>query len=217
MYLAFDHHRIDDGAAIVDGEEAPHPDLTRAAVDIHDGHVRPERERQVGRIVVADRFEAGLHALWVVRVGRERQVSHRFRALGGTFYLELIVLPLQVVDAALEQMRGQSSGFVADLASGDGRRRTCGRRAATGVGAQAVRRGVRVAVLHLDVFHRQTELLGHDLRKRRLVPLTLGLDADADDRRAGRVDANLGTVEHLDAQDVKGVRRPGADDLGECR
>ena len=153
----------------------------------------------------------------MVGVSRECQVGHALRALRSAPHLEPIILPLQVVDAALQQMRGQVGSLVTDFARRNRGRRARRRRAATGVGAQAVRRGVRIAVLHLDVFHRQTELLGHDLRKRRLVPLTLGLDADADDRRAGRVDANLGTVEHLDAQDVKGVRRPGADDLGECR
>jgi hypothetical protein len=61
------------------------------------------------------------------------------------------------------------------------------------------------------------ELLGDDLGEGRLVALALGLDADPRDHLAGRVDPDLARVEHLDAQDVEVVRRPGADDLGEAR
>ena len=37
----------------------------------------------------------------------------------------------------------------------------------------------------------------------------------AGDDAAGRMDADLGRIEHGDAEDVAGPRRPGADDLGE--
>ena len=42
------------------------------------------------------------------------------------------------------------------------------------------------------------------------------LDADPGEDLAGRMDADLARVEHLDAEDVEVVRRPGADDLGEA-
>ncbi len=47
------------------------------------------------------------------------------------------------------------------------------------------------------------------------MPLPLGLGAGADDARSSGVNANLGAVEHLDAENVEVLRRPGADDLGE--
>ena len=45
--------------------------------------------------------------------------------------------------------------------------------------------------------------------------LALRLGAEPRDAGAGRMDADLGGVEHGDAEDVAVARRPGADDLGE--
>src|SRR5262249_53193380 len=47
------------------------------------------------------------------------------------------------------------------------------------------------------------------------VTLALRLGAEPADPGAGRMDADLGGIEHGDAEDVAGARRPGADDLGE--
>ena len=101
------------------------------------------------------------------------------------------------------------------LRDGDGRCGAGDRRRPRGVGAQAVRRGVGVAVLDLDVRDREAELLGDDLGERRLVALALRLDADPGEDLAGRVDPDLTRVEHLQSEDVEVVRRPGPDDLGE--
>ena len=56
-----------------------------------------------------------------------------------------------------------------------------------------------------------------DLRERRLVALALRLDAELEDRLPGRMDAQLGRVEHLDPEDVVLAARARADDLGEAR
>src|SRR5690606_37101198 len=61
------------------------------------------------------------------------------------------------------------------------------------------------------------QLFGHDLRVRRLVALPLALGAEARDRLARRVDADLARVEHLEAQDVEVLRWPRAHDLREAR
>ncbi len=96
---------------------------------------------------------------------------------------------------------------VAAPATGVERERVC---------AEAVRRRVGVALLDLDVGDREAELLGDDLGERRLVPLALALDAEPGDDLAGRMHPDLARVEHLDAQDVEIVRRPGSHDLGEA-
>jgi hypothetical protein len=72
-------------------------------------------------------------------------------------------------------------------------------------------------VHHLDVLGLDPELLRHDLGERRLVPLALRLRADLQDRLAGGVHAELGSVVHLDPEDVVVLVRAGADDLGEAR
>ena len=61
------------------------------------------------------------------------------------------------------------------------------------------------------------ELFRDDLGVRRFVALALRLRAEARDRLAGRMDADLARVEHLDAQDVEVLGRAGADDLREAR
>src|SRR4030095_67481 len=48
------------------------------------------------------------------------------------------------------------------------------------------------------------------------VALALALGAEARNRLAGRMHADLGRVEHFEAEDVEVLRRPGADDLSEA-
>ena len=61
------------------------------------------------------------------------------------------------------------------------------------------------------------QLLGEYLRVGGLVALPLRLGAEAGGRLAGGMDPDLARVEHLEAEDVEGPGRPGADDLGEAR
>src|SRR3972149_7023901 len=80
--------------------------LAGSAVDLdHDG-VRPEREGHVGRVVVVDPFEPWLHPVWEVRVGGERDVLDRLRALRRSLDDEAVHLPFEVVRRALEQGGG---------------------------------------------------------------------------------------------------------------
>src|SRR5262249_56706222 len=115
------------------------------------------------------------------------------------------------------QVRRDLLRLVADLARRHRAGRAGRRRRSAGVGAQPVRRRVGVALLDFDVRRRDAELLGDDLCVGRLVSLTLRLGAEPRGGLPGRVDADLARVEHLDAEDVELLRRPGADDLGEAR
>ena len=90
------------------------------------------------------------------------------------------------------------------------------RRAAAGVSAQPVRRVIRVALLNLNVGSRDAQLLGNDLGKGRLVPLSLALDAELEDRLAGGMDPQLRGVEHPQAGDVVVLPRAGPDHLSEA-
>ena len=135
---------------------------------------------------------------------------------GEPFDAEAAVRPLEVVLGRLEQVGGQLASLVADLPRGHRRRGTRDRGRARAVGPEPIRSGVGVAVFDRDVIGRDAELLGDDLGIRRLVPLALGLTADAEERLAGRMDAQLGTVVHLEPDDVEVVGRPGAHDLGEA-
>ena len=152
----------------------------------------------------------------MVGVGRERDFLDRLEPLGRALDAPFPVRPLEVVGAGLKEMRGDVPGLLLDLAGGDGRRGAGDRRRARRIRPEPVRRGVGVALLDLDVRDREAELLGDDLRERGLVTLALRLDAEPGDHLAGRVDADLARVEHLDPEDVEVVRRARADDLGEA-
>src|SRR5215510_9486651 len=114
-------------------------------------------------------------------------------------------------------MRGDFPGLVANLAGGDGRRRSRGRRAAAGVRAETIRRRVSVTLLYLDVSHRDPQLLGEDLGVGRLVPLALRFCAKARHHLACGMDADLATIEHFNSQDIEVFGRTSPDDLGEAR
>ena len=127
------------------------------------------------------------------------------------------LLPGEVLGPRLEHRRGDQARLVAHLARDDRDRGAGDRRRAAAVGAEPVGRLVGVAVAHLDVLGRDAELLGDDLRERRLVALALRLRADADDGLARRVHAQVGAVVHRQPEDVHVLARPGADALGEER
>ena len=63
MDLPLHDHRVDDVPTVVHRHEPAHAHLTRAAINIHDADVRPERERQVRRVIVVRRLHPGLHSL----------------------------------------------------------------------------------------------------------------------------------------------------------
>ena len=114
-------------------------------------------------------------------------------------------------------MRGDFPGLVPNLAGGDGCCRPRGRRAAAGVRAETIRRRVGVTLLHLDVSHRDPQLLSKDLGVGRLVPLPLRFRAKARHHLARGMDADLATIEHFNSQDIEVLGRTSPDDLGEAR
>src|SRR3954452_24722378 len=117
--LPVDDHRVDDVAAVVHRDEAADVDPPRPLVDVDDTDVRPERERQVGRVVIVDRLKPGLHSLGMVRVGRERDLLDRLEPVRRALDAELARLPLEIVLVGLEQMRGELARLRLDLARGD--------------------------------------------------------------------------------------------------
>ena len=174
MDLPLDDHRVDDVAAVVDGDEAAHLDLAGAAVDVDHADVAAEREGEVRRIVVVHRLQPRLHPLRMVGVGGEGDLLDGLRLRSGAPLTEN--LPGSHSRSSARTSSRCAAIFLAlsrilraAIAAGGAR----GRRRAAGVGAEAVGRGVGVALLHLDVRGRDAQLLGDDLRVGRLVPLAL--------------------------------------------
>src|SRR5262249_41683650 len=214
--LTVDDHRVDDVAAVVHRDEAPHLDLARAAVDVHHADIAAEGEGEVGRIVVVRRLQPCLHTLRMIGISGESALLDGLRLLRSALDVELARLPLEVALAYFQQVRGELFRLVADLARGKRARRAGSGGRAAGVSPKAIRRRIRVAFLHLHVRGGNTELLGDNLRIGGLVALALALRAEARDRLAGRVDADLGRVEHLEAENIEVPGGPGADYLGEA-
>ena len=183
--LALDDHRVDARAAVVDRDEAADLDLAGARVDVDDADVGAERERQVRRVV--DAISASRHGPRRPRAARPRRGrpsrSPGSSALRGVALdEEAALLPLEVVGRRPRASPRRRSA--APSRAPCARRRAVAaprhRRRAAAVGAEAERRAVGVAVDDLDVLGRDAELLGDDLRERRLVALALALHADAE-------------------------------------
>src|SRR5687767_4317944 len=104
----------------------------------------------------------------MVRVRGERDVLDRLEATWRSTDDELVDLPLEVLLGRLEQVRGDLLCLRADFTRGDRAGGAGGRRGTAGVGAESVGRGVGIALLDLDVRRGNAQLLGQDLRVRRL-------------------------------------------------
>src|SRR6185503_14150366 len=215
--LALDDHRVDDVATVVDRNEAAHLYLASAFVDVDDGDVAAKGEGEIRRIVVVRGLETRFHSLRMIGVRGEGDLLNRLRSIGRAADVELSRLPFQILFACLEQVRGNLAGLLADLACGHRARRTGGGRRATGVRPEPVRRCVGVAFFDLHVRGGNAELLRDDLRVRRLVSLPLRLRTETRDGLSRRMNADLSRVEHLEAENVEGVRGAGADRFGEAR
>src|SRR5439155_22760473 len=121
---------------------------------------------------------------------------------------ELAVVEFDVRFGGFEKMSRDLLRLVAQLAGHHRCGGAANRRAAAGVSAQPVRRVIRVALLNLNVGSRDAQLLGNDLGKGRLVPLSLALAAQLKDVLAGGRDAQSRGAEQPQAAEV--VLSPGA-------
>src|SRR6185503_7750946 len=103
--LAFDDHRIDHRADIVDGAVTQDPDRAGVAVDFELADMHAVGEGEVRRIVVGRFVESRLDFLVAVRgIGSARDVPEGNPAIRAG-YAELAGLELDVALRRLEQMR----------------------------------------------------------------------------------------------------------------
>ncbi len=105
--------------------------------------------------------------------------------------MEVVRFPDQVFFGRFQQIGGNLLGLGADLARGDRRGGPGCRRAAAGVGAQAIRSGVGVAFFDFNIGGGNADFLGDDLGIGGLVTLALRLGSKAGYGFAGRVNADF--------------------------
>jgi hypothetical protein len=176
VHLPVDDHRVDHGAAVVDRDVAQ--DLRRAGLGVHldDADVRPRREREVRRIPDRCRLERRLETFGqrVRRPGGERELRDRLRLLRCALDAERTVAPFEIRVRDLELVRRDQPRLRQDLLRRVPERNAADRQRAAAVRVHPERRDRGVAVQHVDVVERNTELVGGDLRPRRDVALPCG-------------------------------------------
>src|SRR5262249_41628281 len=169
--LTLDYHRIDDVAAIVNGDKPPHFDLTCSLVDIDDAYIGSKRERKVRRIIIVDRFQPRFQAWRQVGIGGKGDFLDSLGLVWRALDIEFSRLPFQSLFAHLLQVRRDLFGFVAYLSGCDCRGGSGNRGAAARIGTQAVWSSVGVAFFDRDSSHWNAQLLRDYLCKRSLVTL----------------------------------------------
>ena len=199
--LAVDDHRVDLLADIVHGDIANQVHHPRLLVDLDEGHVGPERECAVGRVVVGRLVEVRLHVHRRIEreVQRERDLLDRLDLVRRALDTIARAVDLDVLRVRLQHVGGVAPGLLADLAGRLDRGAGAHVRRAAAVRAVAERRALGIRVLDDDVLHRDAQLVADDLGVRRLVALALRLGADGDDGLAGQVDLDVGGLPHRGA------------------
>ena len=215
VLLALDEQRVEDRAAVVDGDVAHDAHLARVEVDLDGGDVGPERERGVALVELALGGEHAERAAVTVaedlgrRLGgpagelapRQRAGRHAGHADG-----RRVDVDDDVGDVGLEQVGGQPLGL---LDEGLGRLvhgRPAELQRARAAGAAALGDEVGVAVDEADLLHRDAGLVVDEHGERRLVALPVGERAGPHGGRAVVVD--------LDGAELAGPAAGGDLDVG---
>ena len=118
--LPLDDLRVDDRAAVVDGDVLH--DLGRAGlgVDLDHADVRAGRPGEVRRVVHGGGLEVRLDARGkVVRVpGRDRQLGDRLRLVGRALHAERAAVEVEVLVGHLQLVGGDRARLLLDLLQG---------------------------------------------------------------------------------------------------
>ena len=190
MHLALHDQRVDLLAAVVHRHVADQVDPARLPVDLDHGHVGAERKGEVGRVPGDAGFERGLQAVGEVvgREGLEGDRRQRHGALGRAAHREGAARQLEVLLGHLELVGGDGAGLGENPLGGEEDRRAPHAHGPGPVRVHPVRRHRGVGMQHLHLVGADPELVGHDHRPARHVPLAVGRGARHDLGRAGRQD-----------------------------
>ena len=217
--LALDDHRVDPHAAVVDGDHPPHLPHAGVGVDL-DRHRRTSRTGTSGSAGrSSNALEPGLHPVGEVRVRGERDLLDRLDLVGRALDVERSAVSNSMSSSDdLQQVRGDLPGLLADAPRHHrrGRARPSGSTATRTCPARTACCPCRRACTLMSsgwIPSSSATICANVVSW----PWPCVCDADLQDRLAGRVDAQLGAVVHLQAEDVVVLVRPGADDLGERR
>src|SRR5258708_361948 len=219
--LSSHDHRVDDVAAVVDGDVPLEVHRARLRVNFDDGDVRAERPDKVAWVVVGDGLQAVLHALGKSRAERcECDLTHRLALVGAALDVELALVENDIFFGRLEEMGRELFRLVDDLLARLVHGHTTDREGAAAVRAIAKSRAFgRVPVPQLDHVVGDSECVGDDLREGRVVTLPVGMGAYVNGDRPGWKDAHLRALDQREASSGRGGggARPEATDLDPAR
>ena len=221
-HLLRDQGRVDHGPAVFDRDVPQNLHEPRLDVHLDDHHVHAVRPGdRPRRRVVRGGLEGGLEItgeLVGLVVHAEADVGEGEAAIGGASHGDLPVPQLDVVGSRLEQVAGDPAHLLRHGPAGEDRRAGAEHGAATAGGAPAIRDEGGVAAHDVDVLDGHAELVGDDLRERRVRALPLIGDADERRDRPARLHAHRRRVLGRDrraAAPVKRSRRRQLDEAGE--
>ena len=125
MDLALYDHRIDPGAAVIQGIKAAHPGGARVPVYVHHAHIGARGIGKIGRVIIVHGFQPRFHAFRHIIVGRPGDLFHGLDRAGDALDLEAVDVPFQIGLAHLQQMGGNPAGLGPYFTGrhGDGRAR----------------------------------------------------------------------------------------------
>ena len=209
-HLPLDHGRIDDGAAVLDGDDALDPHLSRFRVDLGDDGDTGVRVR-LRRVVAPRRDERRVDVIGARAevCGRgdlaDREALAR-RAPDG----DMAIHKLEVLGRRLEQVRGDAQELLANVTGRAHRGAAADDSGPAAVASRRVRRRSRISLDDLDVLEVDAQLVGSDLRERRLVPLPVRLETGRERHRPVGLHRHADGVEVAEAGEaVRSGRRAG--------
>ena len=147
--LTVHNERIDEWPRIADYGVLEHAHGERVAIDLHHREVDTTGKRRLGRQEVVRRLQSRLHTYR--QSGRPRsgggcELSEAQPAVWCPAHLHARICPFEVRRRGFEQVRGQRERLLTYLLGRHMRRVSRHDRVATGIGADAERDGVSVAV-----------------------------------------------------------------------
>ena len=172
LHLTLGEHRVEDDAAVIDGDVAPQPRVAGRGVDLDHGHVRPERVRGLRGLEVVLDVESTVRVLDPRSRPRDLRPRHAHARSSG--HLEpSVVGQADIVRSHFEQFRRERARALHEQVGGAEDRAPADLQRPGAHRALAPRDepGVRVPDRHGS--DRDAEPVGHDLRERGLVALTL--------------------------------------------
>ena len=177
VHLAFDNHRVDDGAKVIHGRETVYTNLASGRIDFDLANVGTGREGEVGRVIERGLVETWLQLVqWVVvrHIGRQSHLtkSHHFV---GALDLELTTGEVHIGIAGFHQVSRNFLGLGFNFVQRTHDGCTAHRDGARAVSAHAERNTAGVAVHDVDLVGREAQACGHHLCKRGFVALAVAV------------------------------------------